>query len=183
MSILRILSAILIAAGLLAAAPLHAQDATLTPDFYLPTAAELPAGVELQEAAGPRPVGTEGDLQERRSYASSLPPALLEITVITGTPETASPRYAATLSAFLSEGYTVSRPNGYTDGTIDLELAKPGEELSQQVRLLVSGNVIGLVSVTSRNELVSPEEASVLAESIVAPVRARMRAPGVGWRP
>ena len=65
------LFAILTAAGLLAAAPLHAQDATLTPDFYFPTAAELPTGVELEEAAGARPIGTEGDLQERRL----MPPA------------------------------------------------------------------------------------------------------------
>ena len=178
---LRILSAILIAAGLLTAAPLHAQDATPTPDFYLPTAAELPAGVELQEASGPRPIGTEGDLQERRNYVSSLPPALLQVTIVTGTAETASARYAATLSAFLSEGYAVSRPNGYADGTIDLELAQLGDQESQRVRLLVFGNVVGLVRVTSRNDVVSPEAASALAESIAAPLLTRMWAQSAGF--
>ncbi len=178
---MRMLSVILIAAALLAAAPLHAQDATPTPDFYLPTAAELPAGVVLQEALGPTPLGIEGDLQERRNYASSLPPALVQLTVITGTAETAAARYAATLSAFLSDGYAVSRPNGYADGTTDLELARSGEVESQCVRLLVFGNVVGLVRVTSRNELVSPEEASTLAESIAAPMLARIWAQSAGF--
>ena len=85
------------------------------------------------------------------------------------------------LSAFLSEGYAVARPNGYVDGTTDLELAKPGEEESQRVRLLVFGNVIGLVGVTSRNQLVSPEDASALAESIAAPMLARMWAQSAGF--
>jgi hypothetical protein len=175
---LRILFVCLIAAaGLLWVTPLAAQDAMLTPGFYLPTAAELPAGLELQETHGPSSLGEFGDLQEQRIYRAARPPAVVGVTVATGeTPSDAVQRYGSSLSGLLDQGFTISRPTPYQDGTIDVELTNPGEVLSQRTRLLVYGNVTALVRVTSRNAEVTPEAASALVESIAAPVLAKMRA-------
>jgi hypothetical protein len=179
---LRILSGFLIViAGLLWIAPLAGQGATPTPAFYLPTTAELPPGLELQETHGPSSLGELGDLQEQRLYTARLPPAVLGVTVATGAdPGDALQRYASSLSGLLDQGFTISRPNPYQDGTIDVELANPGEALSQRTRILVCGNVITLVRATSRNAEVTPEASSALVESIAAPVLAKMRARPVG---
>jgi hypothetical protein len=61
-----------------------------------------------------------------------------------------------------------------------VELANLGEVLSQRTRILVYGNVITLISATSRNDQVTPEASSALAESIAAPVLAKMWARPVG---
>jgi hypothetical protein len=153
----------------------------LTPDFYLPTAAELPPGLELQETHGPSSLGELGDLQEQRLYTAHLPPAVVGITVATGEASSdALQRYAWSLGGLLDQGFTLSRPNPYQDGTIDVELVNPGGVLSQRTRLLVYGNVTALVNVTSRNEEVTPEASSALIASLAAPVLAKMRARPVG---
>ena len=100
MGTLRILSVFLIAAaGLLWVAPFAVQRASLTPNFYLPTAAELPAGLELKETHGPRSLGELGDLQEQRIYAARRTRAVVGVTVATGAaPGDALQRYASSLS-------------------------------------------------------------------------------------
>lgn len=154
---------------LFGAAPALAEP--LAPDFYLPTQAELPPGVELKMAPGPTALGIWGQ-REDRTYASYAPLALVGATVSTVSAEMAPQMFGSAVSAYLGQGYVVSR----TNAPGDLDLFQPGPELNHHVRFAVARTVLSKVTVVYNNTVTSEADATALSDSFAAPMVARMQA-------